>query len=243
MKAMIFAAGLGTRLKPYTETMPKALVPVAGIPMIEILINHLRQNGINDIIVNVHHFAGQVVEFLEVNKNFGANIIISHEEDLLLDTGGGLKKAAWFFDDQQPFLVQNVDVICDLKYPDMLLLHKTKAAIATLAVSKRVTSRYFLFDETMQLCGWENTRTGEVRLVKSQNGKLNRFAFSGIHAIDPVIFNFMHQKGKFSIVDTYLELAATKIITGFEHSPSNWVDMGKPEKLVKASVILEKIKQ
>ena len=136
---MIFAAGLGTRLKPYTETMPKALVPVGGIPMIEILIKHLQKNGIKDIIVNVHHFAGQVIEFLSLNDNFGANISISHEEELLLDTGGGLKKAAWFFSDQQPFLVQNVDVISDLKYQEMLKLHNVSKSIVTLAVSKRET--------------------------------------------------------------------------------------------------------
>jgi len=239
---MIFAAGLGTRLKPFTETMPKALVTVDGIPMIEILINHLQENGITDIIVNVHHFAKQVIEFLKLNNNFGANISISHEEELLLDTGGGLKKAAWFFDDQQPFLVQNVDVICDLKYHDMLYVHTDCKSIATLAVSNRETSRYFLFDDSMQLCGWENTRTGEVKIVRKEIRNLTRFAFSGIHIIDPVIFGLINQNGKFPIVDTYLELAATHKITGFEHNPDNWVDMGKPEELVKAESILNRIK-
>jgi NDP-sugar pyrophosphorylase family protein len=240
MKAMIFAAGLGTRLKPYTETMPKALVPVAGIPMLEILIKHLQNNGITDIIVNVHHFANQVIEFLKLNNNFGANITISHEEELLLDTGGGLKKADWFFDDQQPFLVQNVDVISDLKYKDLLDLHNNSKSIATIAVSKRETSRYFLFDDTMQLCGWENTKTGEVKVARKGIGNLKRLAFSGIHILDPAIFGFMHQNGLFSIVDTYLELAATKKITGFEHNPENWVDLGKPAELLKAEKIMDK---
>ena len=238
---MLFAAGMGTRLKPFTETMPKALVPVAGIPMIEILINHLQKNGITDIIVNVHHFAGQVIEFLRLNDNFTANISISHEEELLLDTGGGLQKAAWFFNDRQPFLVQNVDVISDLDYLAMLDLNSNSKSLATLAVSKRETSRYFLFDDTMQLCGWENTRTGEVKMVRSENQKLTRFAFSGIHIIDPVIFSLMPQSGKFSIVDTYLELAADHKITGFEHNPENWVDMGKPEEISKAEMILNKL--
>lgn len=239
---MIFAAGLGTRLKPYTETMPKALVPVGGIPMIEILIKHLQKNGIKDIIVNVHHFAGQVIEFLSLNDNFGANISISHEEELLLDTGGGLKKAAWFFSDQQPFLVQNVDVISDLKYQEMLKLHNVSKSIVTLAVSKRETSRYFLFDKTMRLCGWENTKTVEIRMICKETENISRFAFSGIHILDPAIFSLINQAGKFSIVDTYLELAATHKITGFEHNPENWVDMGKPEELVKAKSILGKIK-
>jgi len=239
---MIFAAGLGTRLKPYTETMPKALVPVAGIPMLEILIIHLQKNGITDIIVNVHHFAGQVIEFLNLNNSFGSNITVSHEEELLLDTGGGLKKASWFFNDLQPFLVQNVDVISDLNYQDMLDLHNNSQSVATIAVSKRQTSRYFLFDDTMQLCGWENTKTREVKMACQGIGKLKRFAFSGIHIIDPAIFGFMQQNGKFSIVDTYLELAVTKKITGFQHNPSNWVDLGKPDELLKAEIILRKLK-
>jgi NDP-sugar pyrophosphorylase family protein len=242
MKAMIFAAGLGTRLKPYTESMPKALVPVASIPMLEILIKHLLKNGITDIIVNVHHFADQVIEFLKFNNDFGANITISHEKELLLDTGGGLKKASWFFDDQQPFLVQNVDVISDVNYMDMLDLHSNSQSMATIAVSKRETTRYFLFDNTMQLCGWENTKTGEVKMARQGIGKLARSAFSGIHIIDPAIFGFMHQNGKFSIVETYLELAASKKITGFEHDPENWLDLGKPEELMKAEKILKKIR-
>ncbi len=241
MKAMIFAAGLGTRLKPYTETMPKALVPVAGIPMIEILVKHLQKQGITDIIVNVHHFADQVIAFLGQNKNFGANIAISHEEELLLDTGGGLKKAAWFFDDEKPFLVQNVDVISDVNYHKMLDLHTSKKVMATLAVCNRLTSRYFLFDKSMQLCGWENIKTSEIKMAHPEAQNLRQFAFSGIHILNPAIFNFISQTGKFSIVDIYLELAATQTITGFKHNPENWVDMGKPEGLSKAEMILNKI--
>jgi NDP-sugar pyrophosphorylase family protein len=243
MKAMIFAAGLGTRLKPYTEAMPKALVPVAGIPMLEILIKRLQINGIHDIIINVHHFAGQVIDFLKLNNNFGSNITVSNEEESLLDTGGGLKKAAWFFDDNKPFLVQNVDVISDLEYKDMLDLHNSTGAIATLAVSNRDTSRYFLFDGNMQLCGWENAKTAEFKIARAGSENLKRFAFSGIHIIDPAIFNLMDQNGKFSIVDTYLALALSHKITGFEHKPEMWVDMGKPEELVKAETILAKLQK
>ncbi len=237
---MIFAAGLGTRLRPYTETMPKALVPVAGIPMLEILIRNLLENGINDIIINVHHFAAQVTSFLDRNRNFGANIVISDETAMLLDTGGGLKKAGWFFDDQQPFLVQNVDVVCDLKYSEMLDMHVRSGSVATLAVSKRETSRYFLFDKNMRLSGWENAKTGELRLARPADERPERFAFSGIHIINPSIFNFMKQEGKFSIVDTYLGIAADQGILGFKHDPEHWVDMGKPDELLKAEYILKK---
>jgi NDP-sugar pyrophosphorylase family protein len=242
MKAMIFAAGLGTRLKPYTETTPKALVPIGGIPMLEILIKHFQKNGINDIIINVHHFSDQIKEFLLKNNNFGSNISISDESDLLLDTGGGLRKAAWFFDDEKPFLVQNVDVISDISYQQMLDLQSQSGSFATLAVSDRKTSRYFLFDERMQLCGWENTKTGALKIVNHNFQNLKRYAFSGIHVIDPEIFNFNKKEGEFSIVDTYLELAATHKITGFEHNPENWVDMGKPDELIKAKSILDRIK-
>ena len=242
MKAMIFAAGLGTRLKPFTESMPKALVPVAGMPMLEILIEHFQTNGIKDIIINVHHFSDQVISFLSENNNFGANISVSDESDLLLDTGGGLKKAAWFFDDEKPFLVQNVDVISDIRYQEMIDLQSQSGSFATLAVSDRETSRYFLFDERMQLCGWENTKTGELKIVNHNFQNLKRFAFSGIHVIDPEIFNLIQNEGKFSIVDTYLELAATHKITGFEHNPENWVDMGKPDELMKAETILHKLR-
>jgi len=243
MKAMIFAAGLGTRLKPYTETMPKALVPVGGVPMLELLLNHLKQNGFSRIIINVHHFAGQVVDFLDRNHNFDLDIAISHEEDLLLDTGGGLKKAAWFFDDQQPFLVQNVDVMSDIDYLEMLRFHTQTQSLVTLAVSQRETSRYFLFDNTMQLSGWENVKTGEVKTIREPLQNLKPFAFSGIHIIDPHIFSLISNTGKFSIVDTYLQLGNQQKISGFKHDARNWADMGKPEDLRKAQRILEKLKE
>jgi len=239
---MIFAAGLGTRLKPYTETMPKALVPVAGTPMIEILIKHLILNGIRDIIVNVHHFANQVVGFLNTNNGFGANITISNESDFLLDTGGGLKKAAWFFNDNQPFLLQNVDVVCDLKYSDLLETHNQNNAFVTLAVSSRETSRRFLFNTSMQLCGWENAQNHEIKMARPQTENLMKFAFSGIHIINPAIFNFMQRQGKFSIIDTYLQIAETQKIIGHVHNPDYWVDMGKPDELLKAEQLLKILK-
>ena len=243
MKAMIFAAGLGTRLTPYTLTMPKALVPVAGTPMIEILIKHLVRNGFSEIIINVHHFADQIIAFLHDNYDFGAEISFSHEEDSLLDTGGGLKKASWFFDDKKPFLVQNVDVICDLDYRKMIDQHIQNEAIATLAISHRITSRYLLFDADIQLCGWENTLTNEKRMIRKRNRNLESFAFSGIHVIDPTLFEYMPQEGKFSIINTYLDIASGYKIVGFEHNPDHWVDMGKPEELLRAEKLIKAMQQ
>jgi len=238
---MIFAAGLGTRLMPFTHAMPKALVPVAGIPMIEILIRNLLKNNISEIIVNVHHFSDQVIGFLDANNNFGADISISNESDLLLDTGGGLKKASWFFGGNEPFLVQNVDVISDVNYFEMLERHKSYGALATLAVCRRETSRYLLFKPDFLLCGWENTKTEEIILVEPEHNNPEKFAFSGIHIIDPSIFGYLYQDGKFSIIDTYLKLAARFKICGFEHNPENWVDMGKPDELHKAELLLKKL--
>lgn len=239
MKALIFAAGLGSRLKPYTETMPKALVPVAGVPMLEILIRHLKASGISSLIINVHHFAGQIIDFLNKNNNFGIDIAISNEEDCLLDTGGGLRKASWFFADNKPFLVHNVDVISDINLAEMLDFHTRQAAVATLAVSARPSSRYFLFDDSMQLGGWQNTKTGEIKNIGKPVSGLQPFAFSGIHILDPRIFGHMDQTGTFSIVDTYLNLAGRFKISGYRHNPVNWVDMGKPDQLQVAELILK----
>lgn len=244
MKAMIFAAGLGTRLKPYTDTMPKALVPVAGEPMLGILIRHLIKNGISEILINVHHFASQILNYLNTNNNFGISIVVSDESDQLLDTGGGLKKAAWFFDDNKPFLVHNVDVMSDIKLKEMLGFHERNSASVTLAVSRRESSRYFLFDSKMQLCGWENTKNNDIRIAGSTTEHLSRFAFSGIHIIDPEFLNLILQAGRFSIVDAYLELAASVKISGFEHSADGWIDMGKPDEITRASdmILLNKQK-
>jgi NDP-sugar pyrophosphorylase family protein len=191
----------------------------------------------------VHHFADQVIDFLNRNHNFGLDIAISREEDMLLDTGGGLKKAAWFFDDQQPFLVHNVDVISDLDYNEMLSFHNQTKSLATLAVAERETSRYLLFDNAMQLCGWENTLTTEVRMIRQQPQRLEQLAFSGIHILDPSVFGLINQSGKFSIVDAYLQLGALHKISGFRHDATHWADMGKPADLLKAQHILEKLKK
>jgi NDP-sugar pyrophosphorylase family protein len=267
MKALIFAAGLGTRLRPLTNDRPKALVEVNGVTLLEIAIRRLKAAGCREIIVNVHHFAEQVIDFIEKNGQFGIQIAVSDEREQLLDTGGGLKKAAWFFDDGLPFLVCNADVLTDMNLAHFYQKHLESGAIATLAVRRRTTSRYFLFDEKMRLCGWQNAKTGEERIVGSPQSTVgspqsavaplqsfnpsilqsfnplafNPFAFSGIHAISPALFNWLPAtKGPFSIIDVYLEAAQTCLILGFDHSADEWLDVGKPEALEAAEAFLKK---
>ncbi len=234
MKAMIFAAGLGTRLAPLTDSKPKALAEVQGIPLLELLIHKLTSSGFTDIIINVHHFASQIIDFLKSKEDFGINIRISDEQDVLLDTGGGIQNASWFFDQDHPFLVHNVDVISDLNIEKMLVDHKNSNALATLAVRKRKTSRYLLFNAEKELCGWENQRSGEEIIVK-KNRSLTPLAFSGIHIIDPKIFDLITEKGVFSIIKTYLNLAENHAIMAYDHSKDFWLDVGRPENLTEAN--------
>lgn len=234
MKAMILAAGLGTRLKPFTDKHPKALATVNGKTLLQRNIEYLAGFGIKDVIINVHHFANQITELIKKNKDFGSNITISDESDAILETGGGLKKAGWFFSDSSlPFVLINVDVLTNMDLTDMLAQHKKLNPIATLAVTLRKTSRYFLFDEMNNLCGWRNEKTGEQRMSREAN-KFSQKAFSGIHIISPEIFSLMKMEGKFSMVDVYLELAKTHTITAFDHSNSKLIDVGKPESILKA---------
>ena len=234
MKAIIFAAGLGTRLQPLTNNKPKALVEINGTTLLEIVVRRLKSFGFNDIIINVHHFSDMIIDFLKKNNNFDTNITISDESGAILDTGGGLKKTAWFFNDNKPFLVHNVDIISNIDLSEMYNKHLNSDAIATLAVRNRKSSRYFLFDEDNTLCGWENTKTQEIKLAKKTNSQLTQYAFSGIHVISPEIFNHINEKGKFSIVDVYLKLAATHNIKAFNHDKSLWFDVGDRNKLIEA---------
>jgi len=229
MKAMIFAAGLGTRLRPLTNDKPKALVEIKGKTLLEITITHLIKNGYEEIIINIHHFAEQVIDFLKQN-NFKARIEISDESEKLLDTGGGLKKAKWFFDDSNPFLVHNVDIINDIGLRKIYQTHLTNSSIATLAVRKRKSSRYLLFDEDEILCGWENINTGE-RIISQDRDSLTQLAFSGIHIIDPALFKYFPEDDKFSIIDVYLEAAKNERIKAFPHNNSFWQDVGRIEDL------------
>jgi len=231
---MIFAAGLGTRLRPITNDRPKALAEIQGITLLEIIIRRLINNGFKDIIVNVHHFADKVIEFLESKKYFDINIQISDERDLLLDTGGGLKKAAWFFDDGQPFLVHNVDTLTDVDLRDYYWFHKKNNALSTILVRHRPGSRFFLFDKMKRLCGWENITTNERILSTSVLTDLEQIAFSCLHVIDPDIFPLITEEGCFSIIDVYLRLAKDHLIMGYLDDTSYWLDVGTPEKLMRA---------
>lgn len=240
MKAMVLAAGLGTRLRPLTNTLPKALVPVNGTPLLEHVIQRLKFYGFCDIIINVHHFAGQIVEFLQQKQHFGVNIAISDERDKLLDTGGGLKKAAWFFDDGQPFLVHNVDILTDLDLSEFYRAHLhaphlQSQALATLAVRQRPTSRYVLFNQENLLCGWENRTTGERKIVRSTpEEELIPLGFSCLQVIQPEIFELLPEQEVFSITDAYLKLAAHHKIAAFRHDESLWMDVGRKDQLAKA---------
>ena len=232
MKAMILAAGLGTRFKPWTNKHPKALAPVNGKTLLERNLLYLQSSGIKDVLVNVHHFAEQIRHAIIVNDGWGSNITISDESNEVLETGGGLKKAAAYFDEGS-FVLMNADILTDLDLKKMISFHKENKPLATLAVTDRKSSRYFLFDQNDQLCGWRNKKSGE-EIISVQGSLLEEKAFSGIHIISPEIFNLMHQQGKFSIVDVYLELAAAHTILGFDHSGSRLVDVGRPDAIAVA---------
>jgi NDP-sugar pyrophosphorylase family protein len=215
MKAMILAAGLGTRLRPLTNDRPKPLVEFEGKTLLERVIDRLKAFGIRDVIINVHHFATMVVEYLEANQGFGINIAVSREQTLL-DTGGGLKQAAWFFDNE-PFLVHNVDVFSNIDFQRMLEFHRRNEAVATLAVHDRRTSRYLLFDDRLQLCG----RSADP----SESPK--SLAFSGIHIVSPRLFKLLSEEGAFSIINAYLRLAAAgERVAGFPADAYQWRDLG-----------------
>ncbi|MGA8440525.1 MAG: nucleotidyltransferase family protein [Candidatus Sulfotelmatobacter sp.] len=231
MKAMILAAGLGTRLRPLTNDRPKALVEVRGRTLLEITLWRLREFGVREVMVNVHHFADMVIEYLKKNENFGMRIEVSREEKLL-DTGGGLKKAAWFFLEDsagytEPFILHNVDVISTIDLGRMVRFHRERQALATLAVQERKTSRYLLFDENMQLCGRRAGPDGASEVVRSP-ACTQALAFSGVHVSSPRIFESMTEDGAFPIITSYLGLAAQgENILGFRADEYYWRDLGR----------------
>ena len=239
MKAMVLAAGLGTRLRPLTENCPKALVEVAGRTLLEITLSRLRSVGIREVIVNAHHFADMIVAYLQANENFGMRVQVSREE-VLLDTGGGLKKAAWFFRENsnpsdEPFLVHNVDVISTIDLRRMAQFHNQSQALATLAVQDRTTSRYLLFDEQSQLCGRRSGIDQSPAMVRSTT-QSKALAFSGIHVISPRLFAKMSEDGAFSIVTCYLRLAAAgERIVGFRADEYYWRDLGTADHIAQAA--------
>ena len=233
MKAMLLAAGLGTRLKPFTDKHPKALALVNGKTLLQRNLEYLKLYDIHDVIINVHHFAEQIIQFLESNQYFGMNITISDETDEVLETGGGIKKAAWFFNDHLPFLVMNVDILTTLNLKEFISHHQIQNPIATLAVSNRESSRCFLFDKNKNLCGWKNKKTNEIKISRKLDSYLEK-SFSGIHIIHPELFQYMNMEGKFSIADTYLNVAKEKDIKYFDHSDSILIDVGKPDSIIEA---------
>ena len=236
MKAMILAAGLGTRLKPFTDAHPKALATINGKSLLQRNIEYLASFGITDVVVNVHHFPDQITDTIKNNNGFGSNVIISDEKDEVLETGGGLVNARNFLDDSGAFVLMNVDVLTDLDMGKMAEQHVASKSLATLAVSNRKTNRYFLFDELETLCGWKNNKTGEQK-IRRESEKYIPKAFSGIHIISPSLFPLIKRKGKFSMVDVYLDLCKTQTITGFDHSMSKFIDVGKPESIAIAEEI------
>jgi len=238
MKAMILAAGRGTRLRPLTNDRPKALVEVAGQTLLEITLRRLREFGIREVIVNVHHFADVIVEYLKKNDNFGMRVEVSRE-DVLLDTGGGLKKAGWFLAGDEPFVLHNVDVISTIDLERMVCSHREQKALSTLAVQNRETSRYLLFDEQNRLCGRRAGHEGKPEIVRP-SGAVRAFAFSGIHVISPELLGMLTEEGTFSIITSYLRLAAAgESIAAFQADEYYWRDLGKPENVAQAAIDAE----
>ena len=247
MRAMILAAGLGTRLRPLTDDRPKALVEVAGRTLLEITLARLRSFGVDEVIVNAHHFSGRIVDYLKAHNNFGIKVEVSLEEELL-DTGGGLKKAEHFFSGsrQEPFILHNVDVLSSIDLGEMVRFHNENGALATLAVQQRASSRQLLFDESGQLCGRRAGNVAEAIHPRSQNRDMGHpefedaenpqaLAFSGIHVLSPQIFSKLEEEGAFSIISAYLRLAAEgEKILAFRADGSDWRDLGKPESIRQA---------
>ena len=239
MKAMVLAAGLGTRLRPVTDSRPKALVEVAGRTLLDLTLTRLRAFGIREVILNVHHFADMVIDYLTANSSFGMQIEVSRE-DVLLDTGGGLKKAAWFFLNDSgpsggaPFILHNVDVISTIDLGRMAEFHRKHNAVATLAVQNRSTSRYLLFDADAQLCGRRLIKEGKTELVRPVSDPA-QLAFGGVHVISPHLLTKLSEEGVFSIITSYLRLAGEgERVLGFPADEYYWMDLGKPENLLQA---------
>jgi len=237
MKAMILAAGLGTRLKPFTDDRPKALVEVGGITLLEHTIKKLVESGFDEIVVNTHHFSPMLISFIQ-SRDFGATIYISDESDRLLDTGGGIFHAAKLLDGDAPFLVHNVDILTDIDLNGIYQSHSNSCAIATLAIGKRESSRVFLFDNEMKLSGWKNKLTNKQIIPDSSRESLTEYAFAGIHVINPEIFKLTKAVGAFSIIDIYLNLCVKYIISGYDVSGNFVVDVGKPDSIPVAEEFL-----
>jgi len=231
-KALIFAAGKGTRLKPFTDSHPKALALVNDVPLLERNIKYLQNFGITEFVINVHHFGEQIVEFLEKNNHFGAKIDISDEKDELLETGGGLLFAQKYLENEENFLIMNADILTDLNIHELVKFHETHLPLATLAVSDRNSSRKLFFNSEMVLKGWMNKNSGETKMAEFNND-FKELAFSGIHCINSSIFDKIKRRGKFSIMEEYLDLMFENNILGFQHE-ARLIDVGRPESVIEA---------
>jgi NDP-sugar pyrophosphorylase family protein len=235
MKGMILAAGLGTRLKPWTDFHPKALAIVNGKSLLQRNIEYFQKFGIEEVVVNVHHFANQIIEAVAVNEGWGSKIIISDETEKVLETGGGLMNAAPFLKGEEAFVLMNVDILTDLNLLEMINCHQQNRPLATLATSNRATSRYFLFNTANNLCGWRNIDTGEEKSSsKPLNGDEVQKAFSGIHVIDPAIFSLITHRDRFSMIDVYLDLMENHNIKSFSYNSTSFIDVGRPESIALA---------
>ena len=237
MKAMLFAAGLGTRLGEFTKDRPKALVEINGKTLLELSVEYLKSYGVTSIVINVHHFADKIIDFLKQKNNFGIEFIISDETEMLLETGGGLLKAREHF--TEDFIVYNTDIITDLNLNELVAFHKNHDGIASLAVRKRETQRYIIFDENFLLSGWTNISTGEEIISRDFKEK-NLRAFSGIHVLSPEIFESLekYEQKKFSITKAYIDFSKNEKFYGFEHNYGYWIDTGKPKDLERAKSIV-----
>lgn len=238
MKAMIFAAGLGTRFKPWTDTHPKALAIVNGKSLLQRNIEYLQQYDVTDVVVNVHHFASQIMDAVTANNGWGSNVMISDERAEVLETGGGLLKARPLLEGDEPFITLNADILTNLNIHELLAYHHQNNALLSFGVSNRKTSRNFLFDENNRLCGWRNNTTGVERISIAKDGLIEK-AYSCVVVFEPRIFSLIKQTGKFSLVDTYLDLSAEHVILGYDHSQDKLVDVGKPESVKVAEALFE----
>jgi len=232
-QAIIFSAGLGTRFKPWTDTHPKALAIVNGKSLLQRNIEYLQQYGIRDVVVNIHHFPQQIITAITDNKGWGSNVVISDESDMVLETGGGLLKAKALLNGDQPFFSLNVDILTNLDLEKLMAFHQQHQPLVTFGITNRKSSRVLLFDNDNRLCGWKNLQTGETKISIDKPG-LKEMAYSCVVIYEPKIFSLIRQTGKFSIMDSYLDLAAEHVILGYDHSGDDLVDVGKPESVAVA---------
>lgn len=238
MKAMLLAAGLGTRLKPFTDEHPKALALVNGKCLLQRNIEYLQLFGIHEVVVNVHHFAKQITDALIKYNGWGSHVEVSDETDAVLETGGGLKRAKDYFNHETHFVLMNVDVLTDLDLNKMISAYVKNKPLATLATTSRNSSRVLLFNDANYLCGWKNVKTGETKIPQTAEPLIEK-AFSGIHVIDQAFFELLHQEGKFSIIEAYLGLCTTQKIMSFNHSGGKFKDVGTAESVLEAEKMFQ----